>query len=1083
MARESKPHGPLRRHPFLCLAGVLAAAIALWISYFLATFDLNNYREQLASELSRRLQLPVQFSDARIELSEAGIDLHFTDPRVGSEETPVELRAKKIWLQLAWQGLLLRKPILTEVALDSPQLRIATPPSPPSDTTPPTTDQVDLAWLSDLQIKRAEIQEGQLDLSWHDPAGASRSFSLSALNIELGQIGLASIVTFSGTGELASQAKPARIAVNGSVALPATDLLRDAVWDFALESKGLDASQIAGLLPESAGIQAAGTFDLALLLKGSPAQGVTYQANLNGSGLNFIPDPSIEEPLPLKHLQITGSWQKREGRHVFRQVVLQFNDLRLNGEFSLIASDTGQQITGQLNNSTLPLDTLRQWVPPLLRESNPVFSRRLPGGLMTLSHAKFRAEIPADPQGFTSFSLDELHGEAKSLSWDLGREQKAELHSLTFRLKNNRWHLEQGTGMLAGLSATFDATFFPQSDGQPEFSLDLAISGPTAGFVALQTKPLPEELNLAGTLAFKGHLAGTPDHYRLDAQADLAQLEASYGSQFHLPPIPGGLLTVRGEGTGSSFTVEQGELTLGQVTGQLTGTLDWAETLTTDLSARLQLPELADAYAYAPLLKKLQLRGGVAFDMAAKGPLTTLQPQISLKLDDVSIPAHGIVADITRLNGRLHLKGKSLRSEKLTARLGQSPVTFKARVADLGTPRLELELQAPAVRADELGIFRSDLTVLRDLNGHLTLDRDGLWFAPVKVRLDGGTDATITGSVKNFSDPQVELDIAGEHANVQEIIGLWTDESPAAATARTAHRSADPDKKHPHIRIRVDAKSGDLYGMKFANARALIVPTAEMLLIHPLDFSVGEGSCTSQVVVDYSGPHSQLRVSGHVEDVDAYQIYNELLHRKSILRGSLRGDFYLQGELGGTGFLPTSYGNFNVSVRDGVMRHSPVLGTIFSLLNVSQLFSLQLPDVSMEGVPFKKLTAEFQIDKGVLSSEDVVIDSNAMSMTYVGKYDMVRDDLDLLVVVKPLGTVDKVVTNLPIAGWILGGEERALITAQFEVTGSGASPKVEAIPISAVSKGILGIIQRALSLPLKLIEDPAILWGSGGVKQ
>jgi hypothetical protein len=87
------------------------------------------------------------------------------------------------------------------------------------------------------------------------------------------------------------------------------------------------------------------------------------------------------------------------------------------------------------------------------------------------------------------------------------------------------------------------------------------------------------------------------------------------------------------------------------------------------------------------------------------------------------------------------------------------------------------------------------------------------------------------------------------------------------------------------------------------------------------------------------------------------------------------------------------------------------------------------------------------------------------------------------VVAKPLGTVDKVVTRLPIAGWILGGEEKALITAQFKVTGSGEKPKVEAIPITAISKGVLGIFQRTLGLPLRLIEDPAILWGGGGEKK
>jgi uncharacterized protein YhdP len=134
-------------------------------------------------------------------------------------------------------------------------------------------------------------------------------------------------------------------------------------------------------------------------------------------------------------------------------------------------------------------------------------------------------------------------------------------------------------------------------------------------------------------------------------------------------------------------------------------------------------------------------------------------------------------------------------------------------------------------------------------------------------------------------------------------------------------------------------------------------------------------------------------------------------------------------------------------------------------------------------VPFTLLTGELAIDKGILSTENIRIDSEAMNMSYVGNYDMVRDRLDLLVVVKPLGTVDKVVTSLPIAGWLLGGEQKALITAQFKVTGTGAKPKVEAIPISSMSKGMLGFFQRTLSLPLKLIEDPAILWGGGGEKR
>jgi uncharacterized protein YhdP len=338
----------------------------------------------------------------------------------------------------------------------------------------------------------------------------------------------------------------------------------------------------------------------------------------------------------------------------------------------------------------------------------------------------------------------------------------------------------------------------------------------------------------------------------------------------------------------------------------------------------------------------------------------------------------------------------------------------------------------------------------------------------------------VTGTIRNFAEPTADLAISGEYANVEEIIGLWTAESPAAEAARKARSAGTVHKPLPPIRIQVEAKAGDLYSMKFSNAKALIVPTSEHLLIHPLDFNVGDGYCNTQVLVDFAGKASVIRVSGHVENVDAYEVYNELLDRKSIMRGTLRGDFYLQGNLGKGRFLPSSYGNVHATVRDGVMRHSPVLSTLFSLLNVSQLFQFRLPDVNLEGLPFNRLTTELTIDQGVISTENLVIDSNAMNMSYVGQYDMVGDELDLLVVAKPLGTVDKVVTRLPIAGWILGGKEQALITAQFKVTGPAEKPKVDAIPISAISKGVLGVFQRTLSLPLKLIEDPAILWGGGG---
>ena len=1072
-----KLRGRLFRHPLFWAAGLFVAGLALWVGHFLATFDLDQYREQIAGELGGQLKMPVHLGAAQMELREAGIAFRFADLRIGTPGSAIELQAEKLWLQLAWHGLLLKKPVLTEVALHAPHLRLTgiDAASVPVATESPAFD---FASLRGVRIRRLEIHQGSVV---YTPAPANGPpVRLADIEAEIGDFGAGRQTTCRVTGNWGENSNtPARLVLDGRAELPDEGPLARIAWDLDLDARRLDAQHLASLVHNRLGLHAKGTFDLALSLKGAPATGLALAADLTGAGLGVKPAPEKPTFFPINKLRLGGTWQRQEGRADFRKMTLQIDDLQLNGDFSLREDGSGRNFTGQLKESSLPLDHVRYWIPPALLESSPIFSKRRPGGVLDISSAGLHAAAAPDQQGFGGLVLDELQAELKGVSWDLDGQRTIDLHSLGLRLDKEQWFLERGVATVAGLPTTVAATLTPQADGIPRFTLDMKISGPAGTFAALRNAPLPEKLALAGDLALNGHLEGTLAQYRLTLEADLAALEVNYGDQVKLPAQPGNRLTLRGQGTRSALTVEQADLQLAALTGQATGTIDWAADPTLQLSAVLHLPELAAAYPYAPAVGKLQLRGGVAGYVTADGPLAGPKTKIELELTDVAIPAHGFVADISQLKGRLLLNGKSLQGNDLKALLGKSPVSLQARVADLAAPRLELDVQAPSVRADEV-IFRSDRIMLRNLDARLLFDQEGLWFKPVKVGLDGGTRATVTGSVKNFDAPRVNLEITGDYAKVEEIIGLWTWESPAAESARRARNAAAPPHRTPPISIQVAAKSGDLYGMAFTNARTVIVPTDEMLLLRPLDFNVGGGTCTTQVMVDYTGKFPLLRLSGHVDDIDAYEVYNELLDRKSVLRGKLGGDFYLQGELGKPGFLATSYGSFNVRVSDGLLRQSPMLGNIFSLLNVSQLFKLKLPDVSTEGVPFTKMTGEMLIDRGIIHTEEIVVESDAINMTYVGKYDILRDNLDLVVVAKPLGTIDKVVSSLPVAGWILGGKERALITVQFQVTGPGENPTITAIPISAISKGILGIFQRTLGLPLKLVEDPAILWGQGG---
>jgi hypothetical protein len=1084
MQNKTVPPKRFVRRPLLLFALLLTGATVLWIGLFLASFDLDHYREQISVELSKQLQLPVRIGHARLELREAGIACRFTDVAIGSAQTSRELRARTVWLQMAWRGLLLRQPLFTELALDEPHLRIAI--APPTEASP-QAETAEGDWLDQLAVHRIEVHRGSLDLIGLPPGdGQPRQLRLHALKLDIDNLAKGDKVLFDLSGQLSDDpAQAERFTLKGSVVLSAGTPLTIGAWELDLTTKGVAVGPLADLLPEPFAITAGGRADLTAALRGGGDTDARFDIRLTGQQLQMRPGQAYLQAWPLKQLHLTGTWQRTPTEHRCRELDLRYNDARLTGELDMVDHERHREVSLRLGESTLPLATAVQWLPTALRQNTVLLKGLRPGGQLRLHAASAQAVIDRDGRTAPNFALKTLHGEAEKIAWTLTGGEQFEVVALPIRLSDGRWQVSRGEVRLGSVPIQLTGVVTLPEAAPPAIALELAAKGETRQFAALWPRPLPETLALGGEIAWQAHVEGTPAELAIAVRADLSGLQLGYGEDVTVPPTAGAEWTAQGTLSPTGLRLAHGELLIPPLQGTFQGEIAWADDPTVDFSGSLSVDELSDLYRQIPLLDKLGLHGGVALELAIQGPLTAPVYRGNGTLRGLGLPMHGIIADISALRGQMHFDGRRLQAERLTALLGRSPVELQVNVADVANPHLDLKIRAATVRADEL-IFRSDVRMLRDLNARLLIDQDSIIFAPVHVRMDQGTRATIHGSVKAFASPKVDLEISGDHANVAEIIALWTDESPAAEATRKRRHAGVPSAPLPAIRISVAARQGDLYGMQFSDATALIVPGSEQLLLHPLDFKVGDGYCNTQVLVDYTGDHPLLRVSGHAENVDAYQIHNELLDRKSIVRGTLRGDFYLQGELGAAGsnqFLSTSYGNFHATVGDGVLRHSPVVATIFSVLNVSQLFRLQLPDVSREGVPFTLLTADMTLDRGMLHSNQLVLESNALDMSYLGRFDLINNQLDLLVVVKPLGTIDKVVSHLPVAGWILTGEERTLLTAQFEVTGSADNPKIDAIPISTLSKGVLGIIQRTLSLPLKLIEDPAILWGRGGEKQ
>jgi uncharacterized protein YhdP len=152
-------------------------------------------------------------------------------------------------------------------------------------------------------------------------------------------------------------------------------------------------------------------------------------------------------------------------------------------------------------------------------------------------------------------------------------------------------------------------------------------------------------------------------------------------------------------------------------------------------------------------------------------------------------------------------------------------------------------------------------------------------------------------------------------------------------------------------------------------------------------------------------------------------------------------------------------------MRDGRIGRYTVTAKILALLNVAQLLDLKGPDLAAEGMPYERLTADIKIARGIARTDNLVLESRAIKVSAVGTVNLAEDTVDLTVAVRPFQNVDRILTNIPVAGWLLGGKEKSIIVAYYHVTGSLRDPQVAAVPLKSVGRNIFGIFRNLLEIP------------------
>jgi hypothetical protein len=272
---------------------------------------------------------------------------------------------------------------------------------------------------------------------------------------------------------------------------------------------------------------------------------------------------------------------------------------------------------------------------------------------------------------------------------------------------------------------------------------------------------------------------------------------------------------------------------------------------------------------------------------------------------------------------------------------------------------------------------------------------------------------------------------------------------------------------------KVEIDKGKYRSLHYQNLKAEMKTIDGTLFIRPFQFKSDGGDFWGEGWIKPTEKGIRCEIKPRVSNMEAKAFLRTLFQKEEEERVEVTGRVHIDKvELRGEGedfqkMKESLDGNLRFEIENGVIERFNILSKIFSILNVSQLFKGRLPDLKTKGLPYHGMTATIHVKQGIASTNDFMVDSDAMRITLFGKIDLGKNLIDSRIGIHPLVTIDTIISSVPVMGYILTGKDKAFITYFYAVNGNLDDPKIEAIPLKSIEEPSWGVIKRLLETPLR----------------
>ncbi|MBA4397567.1 MAG: AsmA family protein [Syntrophus sp. (in: bacteria)] len=1061
----------------IIFTAVLISAVVLAVAagvIVIRTLDLEAYRADLIKTVKTELNRDLRYARGEFSLWLRPA-FTFTDVVVLEKDAQtIFIAVDRLSFKLSLLPLLLKKIVLREVALENPRIALIRE----ADGAFNVSDLLDDRQQNlSFGISRLQIHNGFVHFTDRRIAPEPLTISLERINLRLSRLERGKTADFSLKATLVDAEKNGSIVLDGSIEIAkASEPLLNSRIDAAVKAGGLNADRYWPYYSRRVPFKKlAGRLDIDTRFRGTVKE-FESGGSVTLHEVHFDYPPVFYAPLKPKMLHAVYEMKLDPRDIAVNRLDVSVDGVQIKGSCLLKDIHTDDPlIDAKAVTTEIPWESFNHYVPYgiIPKDAADFIREKIKAGIFRLDDGRLRgrvSQIAHMEKGDNSNALY-IRGRAQKSVLEYAPDVPA-ITDITgiLELKGKDFILREMTGKFGDAPFSLEgklADYCLETPTRYPFTLKMT---PTAKEVAwLSGEELAKKLHYAGTSAVRLSGDGVAANYNLSGAWDLSAADYKYSDWLAKPA---------GKANDLNFTINlsKQEIHFSSIRYNLsplalTASARYRHTGKRALSLTIDTNpvQVGDLAPLLPKIKKYKPRGDIRLAARARsGPndLDDLRWRGEIALTDVSFKIADHIKPVSNMTGKIHLRGDSLETAQMALQLGDSAISARGTIANLRDPSYAVTFGSERVDVADLGLQHPEQPVhIENVSGSVVFKNRDLQINALNFKINESM-LNIRGAVLNVQDhPEARLDVASPYLDGQDLLIL----SGLKRAGKTGESSA---KMSLNAAIRIDA--GRMDRLSFEKLKTNLSLDENILYLKQTAVSTLGGTLAGNGRIDLADAGApRYHFNFNLDKLSAEQCLQFFDVKEKLITGtfSAKGDLAAKGETAAD-LKKTALGNVQIRMEKGMLTRFAVLSKIFSILNVSQLLKFELPDMVRGGMPYDTIAATLSFKDGIVSTQDLFIRSDAMNISAVATIDMPRGAfVDTLVGVQPLQTVDKIVSLIPVVGWILTDENRSVVTVYFEVKGSLDNPAVTAIPVKAMARGVFDIFKNIFKLPARLFTD------------